>query len=72
MRGPVEVAELPDGSITVRNFRRPSGPALIDTRAEITAFSSEMKNGEFDGLHRRPGGRVGLYPIVTNGVLTMR
>jgi hypothetical protein len=46
----VEVAELPDGAIAVRNSRHPSGPALIYTPAEITAFLSGVKSGEFDDL----------------------
>lgn len=46
----VEVAELPDGSIGIRNSRHPSGPALIYTRAEISAFLVGAKNGEFDDL----------------------
>jgi Domain of unknown function (DUF397) len=58
----VEVAELPDGTIAVRNSRQPSGPALIYTRAEITAFLTGVKNGEFDDLCRRPGGGVALLP----------
>jgi hypothetical protein len=46
----VEVAELPGGAIAVRNSRHPSGPALIYTRAEIAAFLTGAKNGEFDDL----------------------
>jgi hypothetical protein len=46
----VEVAELPDGTIGVRNSRHPSGPALVYTRAEIAAFLVGAKNGEFDDL----------------------
>lgn len=46
----VEVAELADGAIAVRNSRHPSGPALIYTRAEIGAFLTGAKNGEFDDL----------------------
>ncbi len=46
----VEVAELADGEIAVRNSRHPSGPALIYTRAEIAAFVTGVKNGEFDDL----------------------
>jgi hypothetical protein len=38
------------GAIAVRNSRHPSGPALIYTRAEITAFLTGVKNGEFDDL----------------------
>jgi len=46
----VEVAELPGGAIAVRNSRHPSGPALIYTRAEVAAFLTGVKNGEFDDL----------------------
>jgi hypothetical protein len=58
----VEVAGLPDGAIAVRNSRHPSRPTLIYTRAEITAFLSGVKNGEFDDLYRRPGDGVALLP----------
>ncbi|HWG64038.1 MAG TPA: DUF397 domain-containing protein [Streptosporangiaceae bacterium] len=44
----VEFAELPGGSIAVRNSRFPTGPALVYTRTEIAAFVSGVKNGEFD------------------------
>jgi hypothetical protein len=54
----VEVAELPDGAIAVRNSRHPSGPALIYTRAEVAAFLTGVKDGEFDDLC--PGGSVRL------------
>ena len=50
----VQVAELADGAIAMRNSRHPSGPALIYTRAEITAFLAGVKNGEFDDLGARP------------------
>jgi hypothetical protein len=46
----VEVAELSDGAVAVRNSRHPSGPALVYTRAEITAFVAGAKGGEFDDL----------------------
>jgi hypothetical protein len=46
----VEVAALADGDIAVRNSRHPSGPALIYTRAEISAFLAGAKAGEFDDL----------------------
>jgi hypothetical protein len=46
----VEVAALPDSGIAVRNSRHPSGPALVYTRAEISAFLAGVKNGEFDDL----------------------
>ncbi len=49
----VEVAALADGEIAVRNSRHPSGPALIYTRAEIEAFLTGAKNGEFDDLGMR-------------------
>lgn len=46
----VEVAELGDGGVAMRNSRHPSGPALIYTRAEIEAFLAGVKDGEFDDL----------------------
>ena len=56
----VEVAELPDGAIAVRNSRHPAGPALVYTRAEVAAFLTGVKNGEFDDLY--PGGSAALLP----------
>lgn len=44
----VEVALLPSGEVAVRNSRFPEGPALVYTRAEIAAFLSGAKDGEFD------------------------
>lgn len=46
----LEVAELPDGGIAVRNSRHPTGPVLIYTPAEISAFIQGAKEGEFDYL----------------------
>jgi hypothetical protein len=46
----VEVAPLPDGAIAVRNSRHPSGPALVFTRGEVSAFLAGAKDGEFDDL----------------------
>ena len=46
----VEVAALPDGGIAIRNSRHPSGPALVYTRGEISAFLAGVKDGEFDDL----------------------
>jgi Domain of unknown function (DUF397) len=46
----VEVAALPDGSVAVRNSRQPEGPALVYTRAEVSAFLAGVRNGEFDDL----------------------
>lgn len=63
----VEVAELPDGEIAVRNSRYPSGPALIYRRAEMAAFVAGAKNGEFDDLClqiRTVIGKVGLSVTV--------
>lgn len=44
----VEVAELADGRIAVRNSRHQSGPALIHTGAEMAGFIKGVKAGEFD------------------------
>ena len=44
----VELAELPTGDIAMRNSRDPQGSALIYTRAELEAFVSGVKGGEFD------------------------
>ena len=46
----LEVAVLGDGEIAVRNSRDPAGPALIYRRAEMAAFITGAKNGEFDDL----------------------
>ncbi|HYK66765.1 MAG TPA: DUF397 domain-containing protein [Streptosporangiaceae bacterium] len=46
----VEVAELPDGAVAMRNSRDPQGPALVYTRAEVAAFLIGVRNGEFDDL----------------------
>jgi len=46
----VEVAELPGGAVAVRNSRDSTGPALVYTPAEITAFIRGVKDGEFDYL----------------------
>jgi Domain of unknown function (DUF397) len=46
----VELACLPGGGVAVRNSRHPAGPALIYTRAEISAFLAGVRNGEFDDL----------------------
>jgi hypothetical protein len=46
----VEVAELPNGGVAVRNSRHPEGPALVYTRAELAAFIDGAKDGEFDAL----------------------
>ncbi|GAA0330382.1 DUF397 domain-containing protein [Actinoallomurus spadix] len=46
----VELAQLPDGSVAVRNSRHPSGPALVYTKAEIKALIQGAKAGDFDTL----------------------
>ena len=46
----MELAELDDGGIAVRNSRHPAGPTLIYTRAEISAFILGVQGGEFDDL----------------------
>jgi hypothetical protein len=44
----VEVAELPSGSVGVRNSRDPEGAVLTFTRAEWEAFLGGARLGEFD------------------------
>ncbi len=46
----VELAQLGDGSIAVRNSRNPEGAALLYTQPEITAFIQGAKDGDFDDL----------------------
>ena len=46
----VELAELPDGAIAVRNSRDKQGLALIYSRVAIATFLAAMKDGEFDAL----------------------
>ena len=46
----VEVAALDDGDVAVRHSRKPDGPVLVYTRAEMAAFLSGAKDGEFDYL----------------------
>lgn len=45
----VELAELPDAVIAVRNSRHQGGPALIYTHAEMAVFIRGVKDGQFDG-----------------------
>jgi hypothetical protein len=46
----VEVAELPGGSVGVRNSRDPDGPVLKFTQEEWDAFLGGARLGEFDRL----------------------
>ncbi len=46
----VELAELAGGDIAVRNSRHPTGPTIVYTRAEIAAFITGVRSGEFDDL----------------------
>ena len=46
----VEMAELTDGQVAVRNSRFPEGPALVYTRGEIEALVLGAKDGDFDYL----------------------
>jgi hypothetical protein len=43
----IEVAELESGEVAVRNSRFPTGPALVFTPAEWTAFVGGVEQGEF-------------------------
>jgi hypothetical protein len=46
----VEVAQLANGDVAMRNSRYPAGPALVYTRSEFAAFLSGARGGEFDGM----------------------
>jgi hypothetical protein len=46
----VEVAELDDGRIGVRNSKAPDAGMAIFTRPEIDAFVRGVQAGEFDDL----------------------
>ncbi len=46
----VEIAELPEGMIAVRNSRDKTGPALVYRRTELAGFLRGVKDGEFDSL----------------------
>lgn len=46
----VELAQLPDGTIFVRNSNHPDAGTLAFTRAELTAWLQGCKAGEFDDL----------------------
>jgi hypothetical protein len=44
----VEVANLPEGGVAVRNSRHRRGPVLRFTPDEWDAFVGGVRNGEFD------------------------
>lgn len=46
----VEAAGLDDGRVAVRNSTDPSGPALVFTSAEWSAFAGGVREGQFDNL----------------------
>jgi hypothetical protein len=48
----VEVANLPDGGIGVRNSRHAEGAVLNFTPDEWTAFIGGVRMGEFDSFGR--------------------
>jgi hypothetical protein len=46
----VEVADLSDGQVALRNSRHPDGPALIFTSADWDAFIGGAQDGDFGEL----------------------
>jgi hypothetical protein len=44
----VEVADLPAGGRAVRDSKNRTGPALMFTAAEWSAFTAGVRAGEFD------------------------
>lgn len=45
-----ELALMKDGRIAFRNSKDPTGPVVIYTKAEVTAFFEGVRAGEFDDL----------------------
>ena len=56
----VEVADLPDGKVGLRNSRDVSGPVLQIQPEEWQAFLKGVRNGEFDRFATLSG-NIGLY-----------
>lgn len=46
----VEVAAIPGGHIAVRNSKHPDDGTILFTHAELNAWISGVKAGEFDDL----------------------
>lgn len=46
----VQFADLPDGTIAMRNSRDPDGAVLVHSRTAIRALLAGIKQGEFDDL----------------------
>ena len=46
----IEMAELSDGRIGMRDSKRPQGGIAVFTRGEIDAFLRGVKAGEFDDM----------------------
>lgn len=44
----VEIARLHDGHRAVRDSKNPTGPALIFAPADWSAFTTGVRDGEFD------------------------
>lgn len=44
----VEVAEMPDGSVRMRDSKNPNSPELRFTPEEWAAFMAGVRAGEFD------------------------
>jgi hypothetical protein len=42
----VEIAELTEGGWAVRDSKNPTGPALIVTSSEWTAFTADVRDGK--------------------------
>jgi hypothetical protein len=45
-----EAKDLPGGKVALRQSTDPTGPALLFTRGEFSAFLAGAKAGEFDHL----------------------
>ena len=60
----VEVADLPDGQIGVRDSKDTAGPILRFTSDEWHAFLGGARNGEFDRFGKRQPLRAGCRGIL--------
>ncbi|MFG1963142.1 DUF397 domain-containing protein [Nonomuraea sp. NPDC049028] len=77
----VEVAELANGSIALRDGKQQDGPVLVFTPSEWAAFTAGVRDGEFDltalaqsaahGSDGNPAARASEAPAAREGVVRL-